>query len=51
MIPRAPWRCSHRPTGTAISPDTATPTVYAPLSCAGDQPSSVRIGTTSTPNV
>ncbi|HEY2204841.1 MAG TPA: hypothetical protein VGH99_10260 [Pseudonocardia sp.] len=47
ISPRAPRRPSQRPTGTATSPDTATPSAYAPFSSAADQPSSALIGTTN----
>ncbi len=50
ITPRAPWACSTRPTGIASSPEMITPVAYAALSSAVDQPSSSRMGTTSTEN-
>jgi hypothetical protein len=48
--PRAPWRSSHRPTGTATTPVTATATENAPAIVAAENPSSARIGTWNTAN-
>ena len=50
ITPRAPCACNTRPTGMARIPEMTTPVAYAALSAAIDQPSSARIGTTSTEN-